>query len=78
MMEMCKQRIGLITGCVQENKLIFDENIKFPGIHWTKKQCKNDSPCKWMKLEKQLKQYYTIIALGRDQYEVLWSRVQQY
>jgi uncharacterized protein YcaQ len=32
-----------------------------------------------MKLEKQqLKQYYTITALERDQYEVLWSRVQQY
>ena len=27
-----------------------------------------------MKLEKQqLKQYYTITALERDQYEVLWS-----
>ena len=25
-----------------------------------------------------VKQYYTITALARDQYEVLWSRVQQY
>jgi hypothetical protein len=26
----------------------------------------------------QLNTYYTITALERDQYEVLWSRVQQY
>jgi uncharacterized protein YcaQ len=25
-----------------------------------------------------MKEYYTITALERDQYEVLWSRVQQY
>ena len=49
------------------------------GTHWAALEAssvpsKNQSIC----LSSRHIEYYTITALERDQYEVLWSRVQQY